>query len=164
LPDDPETQVTYLVRTYRQADANALVHASVANSMWPNAPLVVPPDIDNRESGSGKTIRSYYEAAGIKTCLDFANPDGSKYVEPGLFAAQRFKVFSGQCPHFLEEARSYHRDDKGRLVKERDDVISAVRYGFQMIAQHGTPVGERRYATGTGGLYPELGLRRGHAA
>jgi hypothetical protein len=44
----------------------------------------------------------------------------------------RFKVFS-TCQSFLEEKRLYHRNDKGHIVKERDDVISAVRYGYMML-------------------------------
>ena len=42
----------------------------------------------------------------------------------------RFKVFS-TCPEFFEEFRLYHRKD-GKIVKERDDVISAVRYAVMM--------------------------------
>ena len=40
----------------------------------------------------------------------------------------RFKVFSNLNDWF-EEFRLYHRKD-GKIVKERDDLISAVRYGL----------------------------------
>ncbi|USJ25190.1 terminase large subunit domain-containing protein [Ensifer adhaerens] len=42
----------------------------------------------------------------------------------------RFKVFS-TCGDWFEEFRLYHRKD-GRIVKERDDVISASRYALMM--------------------------------
>jgi len=42
----------------------------------------------------------------------------------------RFKVFAN-CVEFLEERRMYHRKD-GKVVKERDDTISAVRYAVMM--------------------------------
>jgi hypothetical protein len=42
----------------------------------------------------------------------------------------RLKVFSN-CVEFLEERRMYHRKD-GKVVKERDDTISAVRYAVMM--------------------------------
>jgi hypothetical protein len=47
----------------------------------------------------------------------------------------RWKVFN-TCQRWIEEFRLYHRDD-GRIVKERDDLISASRYAMMM----------RRYAT-----------------
>lgn len=165
---DPEAQTYILCKTFRQGDRSAAIHASTLNSMWRNSPLVVPPDIDSREKGSGETVKSHYEAGGITApMLTFQNPDGSRYVEPGLFAMQeafrtgRFLVFRDEAAHFLEEARSYHRDEKGAIVKRRDDVIDAVRYGFQMVATHGIQAAEReRPLAAQGGLYPQMGLRR----
>lgn len=43
----------------------------------------------------------------------------------------RFKVFSNLVEWF-EEKRLYHRDDHGKIVKERDDLISATRYAYMM--------------------------------
>lgn len=43
----------------------------------------------------------------------------------------RFKVFR-TCGAWLEERRLYHRKD-GKIVKERDDVISASRYALMML-------------------------------
>jgi hypothetical protein len=42
----------------------------------------------------------------------------------------RWKVFS-ICTEWFEEFRLYHRKD-GRIVKERDDLISASRYALMM--------------------------------
>jgi hypothetical protein len=47
----------------------------------------------------------------------------------------RFKVASHLVEVF-DEIRLYHRDN-GRLVKEMDDLISAIRYGMMMI-RHAT--------------------------
>lgn len=64
--------------------------------------------------------------------------DGSNSVEAGVYQllermlSGRFKVFS-TCQAFLEEKRLYHRNDKGQIVKERDDIISAVRYAYMML-------------------------------
>lgn len=160
---DPESGTTYLVKTYRQSDEKAAYHAAAANGLWPNAPLVFPPDVDAREKGSGETVRSYYEQAGITNGVNFANPDGSKYVEPGLMAMAEamqtgaFKVFKGECEEFLEEMRTYHRDEKGKIVKKHDDVIDAVRYGFQTVAHMGVLAEQRRRPTYS--TRPDLGLR-----
>lgn len=163
LAYDPEIKTYYLVRTYRESDKEAAVHGAVANSMWPNAPVVYPKDADTREKGSAKSLLPLYN---LKKQVEFSNPDGSNTREPGIMEIQeamsqgRFKVFEGACDEFMEELRTYHRDDRGNIVDERDDVMSAVRYGVQTIGRYGVPADERanEYA---GGLYRDLGLRTG---
>lgn len=146
---DPEGDVIYLTRTYRQADQPVpAVHAVAFNSQWAHAPLVVPHDADSRSHGVTETVREMYQSAGIRSTLAFANPDGSKHVEPGLMAmlermkTGRFKVFS-TCAEWWDEFRKYHRE-KGQVVKIDDDVISATRYAAQMVATHGVPVVESK--------------------
>jgi len=164
LAHDSEDGITYLVKTYRQAGEAAPYHAAAANALWPNAPLVFPPDVDQREKGSGETVMAHYENAGIHNGILFENPDGSRYVEPGIMALQEaeqtgtFKIFRGQCDEYLEERRTYHRDMKGQIVKERDDTMDAVRYGYACVATSGVKVEYRRrqgYDT-----TPDLGLRK----
>ena len=63
--------------------------------------------------------------------------DGSNSVEAGLMdmldrmQTGRWKVFR-TCTSWLEERRLYHRKD-GKIVKERDDTISASRYAYMMM-------------------------------
>lgn len=163
---DPESDTVYVVRTYRQSGEVPSVHVTVANSQWRHAPLVVPPDIDQREKGSGKTVRQYYLEAGVATMVTFTNPDGSNYVEPGIMAMEedfrsgKLKVFA-DCPEFFDEYRSYHRKN-GKIVAERDDVMSATRYAVQMVRRYGVPLGEARSSI-PGNLYPDLGLSERHS-
>ena len=139
LAHDSEADVVYLVKDYAVKGEPAAVHAAAANALWSHAPLVFPPDVDTTEKGSGKTVRRFYQDAGLSNTLDFRNPDGTRYVEPGIIEllermkTGRFKVFN-TCQHFLREFRLYHRDEKGRIVKENDDVLDAVRYGVQMLS------------------------------
>ena len=164
---DPETLTHYLVRTYRENNKEAAVHGAVANSMWPNAPCVYPPDADTREKSSNASLLPHY---GLKRVQEFSNPEvlgqapNQRGREPGIMAMQeamsqgRFRVFKGECEPFMEELRTYHRDTYGNVVDERDDVISAVRYAFQTVGRFGVNLEERNqeYA---GGLYRDLGLR-----
>ena len=148
LAYDAEIDRIYVLRTYSESDSAAAVHAAAANSYLAFAPCVFPHDIDNREKGSGKTVRQYYSDAGLKNTLDFSNRDGTKYVEPGLteindrMRTDRFKVMS-DCHHFFREMRGYHRED-GQVVKKNDDVMDAVRYGAMMIPRYGVALGRIR--------------------
>jgi hypothetical protein len=163
LAYDPELRTTYFVKTYRESNQPAAVHGAAINAMWPHAPTVYPPDADTREKGSAKSLLPLYN---LKQPVMFSNPDDTGFVEPGIMEMQaaisqgRFKIFRGQCDELLEEMRTYHRDKHGNIVAERDDVISAARYGFQMVGRFGVSLTERNRAH-AGNLYPQLGLRTG---
>jgi hypothetical protein len=43
----------------------------------------------------------------------------------------KFKIFSGLRDVF-DEILQYHRDDKGKIVKIRDDLLDAIRYAYMM--------------------------------
>jgi hypothetical protein len=145
---DAEDDTIYVLKTYSEKGDAAAVHAAAANSYLDFAPVVFPPDVDKREMGSGKTVRSYYADAGLKHTLDFRNPDDSRYVEPGIvelndrMRTDRLKVVEG-CVDFFREKNLYHRDD-GKIVKLNDDVMDAVRYGAMMIRKYGVPFGGHR--------------------
>ncbi len=153
---DMEADTVYLVRSDLLHGENAATHASVINSMWPEVPTVFPPDVNQTEKGSGKTVRQFYRQAGIRRTVDFENPDGSKYVEPGIMNLQermrdgRFKVFRNQNEPFLREKRMYHRKVNSagtvKIVKENDHVMDLVRYGTQMIGRRGVQLGGRARA------------------
>ena len=63
----------------------------------------------------------------------------------------RFKVFSTQSD-FFEEKDFYHEDEKGKPVERNDDIMDAVRYGFQMRRFAVTRPRPRRKKKRTAGL------------
>jgi hypothetical protein len=145
---DPEQDVIYVLRVYSESGLTAANHAAAANSFLPFAPMVFPPDIDKREPGSGQTLRDYYYEAGLKNTYNFENPDGSRFVEPGIAEIHdmmkngRFRVFN-TCKQLFQEKSGYHRE-KGKIHKEGDDIMDAMRYGAMMIRTHGVPLGGHR--------------------
>ena len=50
----------------------------------------------------------------------------------GRFENEQLKIFSN-CPMILEEIRQYHRGDDGKVVKEMDDLLDALRYSLMML-------------------------------
>jgi hypothetical protein len=71
---------------------------------------------------------------------------GVNNVEPaleemrGLMFAGKLAI-AGHNTELLEELRSYHRDENFRLVKQRDDLVSALRYAI-MMKRSGKPLSE----------------------
>jgi len=46
------------------------------------------------------------------------------------------------CFQAFEEFRTYHRDEKGRIVKTKDDIMDTLRYAYMM----------RRFSVSAGSL------------
>jgi hypothetical protein len=42
-----------------------------------------------------------------------------------------FKIFKG-LHEVMDEVRQYHRDEKQKIVKVRDDLLDAIRYAYMM--------------------------------
>jgi hypothetical protein len=98
--------------------------------------------------------------------------DGSNSTEAGLlmmqerFASSRMKVFSNLSQWF-EEYRQYHRDQEGRLVKVRDDLMSATRVGIMQLRSGksvlfdpNSPNGGRGNPNGNGGRFANGPINR----
>ena len=95
------------------------------------------PHDGNNDTAAGTNLATQYRAQGLNLLQERATfEDGSNSVEAGLMdmldrmQTGRWKVFS-TVGEFFEEFRLYHRKD-GKIVKERDDLISACRYALMM--------------------------------
>lgn len=150
---DRDADVIYLTKDYRQRQATPIVHAAAFKAWGSWLPWAWPHD-GNNDTAAGENLSKQYRDQGLNMLPERATfEDGSNSVEAGLMEmldrmiTGRFKVFR-TCGSFLEERRIYHRKD-GKIVKERDDVISAARYAVMM----------KRFArvkpvTGNGGFVP----------
>ncbi|MGW6085154.1 phage terminase large subunit family protein, partial [Bacillus subtilis] len=135
---DIENESFYLTRAYKARQVSPAEAFSAVKSWADNVPIAWPPDGLQTEKGSGLQQKSYYEEAGFQMLPEHAQwEDGSRSVEPGLFELYdlmrrgKFRVFSG-LRDFFEEYNFYHRDEKGKIVKVRDDILDAVRYAYMM--------------------------------
>ncbi len=135
---DPDEDCTYLAHLWRKAERDA-DQAWTATKRWArDIPTAWPSDGHQHEKGGGEQLAKQYREAGFKMLGTHATwPEGGVSVESGLWQMHqdmrdgRFKIFE-HLADFFEEKRLYHRDDHGRIVKERDDAISATRYGYMM--------------------------------
>jgi hypothetical protein len=110
-------------------------------------PTSWPLDGLQTEKGSGKQQMSYYTEAGFSMLDERATwDDGSNGVEAGLYEIRdlmskgKFKVFAG-LRDVLDEMANYHRDEKGKIVKTRDDLWDAIRYAY-MMRREAVPFGD----------------------
>lgn len=143
---DPDTDTIYLYHEYRQSGVLPPVHVSAIKKQG-EVRVIYPHDGDQTEKSSGRTLAESYKKEGLKFYKKFSNPDGTNFVEPGIFeintrmANGTFKIFK-TCTKTLEEIRKYHRKN-GKIVKLDDDLMDAMRYAVMSI-RHAKPIEKKR--------------------
>lgn len=149
LAYDDEMDVVYVVREYRAPgkgpDAQGVKDHVAALRMWGSYLRFAWPHDGNRveDKESDTSLADLYRQNGLRLLYTHATwPDGSNGVWAGnnqIFERMqtgRWKVFA-TCPGYLEERRQYHRkampDGRSKIVKVRDDILSAARYALMML-------------------------------
>lgn len=134
---DRDADVFYVTSDYREREATPIIHSAAVRAWGDWLPWSWPHDGLQHDKGSGEQLAAIYRKQGLKLTQDRATfDDGTNGVEAGItdmlqrMQTGRWKV-SKTCKHWLEEFRLYHRED-GKIVKERDDVMSASRYALMM--------------------------------
>lgn len=134
---DRDNDVWYVTGTYRKREATPVIHAAAIKPWGEWIPCAWPHDGLQHDKGSGLALAEQYRGQGLAMLDEHAtHEEGGNGLEAGLIEmldrmhTGRFKVFA-QCEEWFEEFRLYHRDN-GRVVKERDDLISAGRYALMM--------------------------------
>lgn len=144
---DRDTDTVYLYDAYRAAQQTPEAHSITLRSKGAWIPVAWPHDGENATSaGAGQPLAHQYRGAGVNMLENRAThpPDdgqeeggGGNSVEAGVMRildrmqSGRFKVFE-HLNDFFEEYRLYHRKD-GRIVKEDDDLLDAVRTAEMML-------------------------------
>jgi phage terminase large subunit-like protein len=133
-----DADTVYLTKCYRKREATPIIHAAAIKPWGDWIPCSWPHDGFQHDKGSGEQLAAQYGAQGLKMLPENAKwEEGGNGVEAGIaemldrMLTGRWKVFS-TCTEWLEERRMYHRKD-GKIIKERDDVISASRYALMML-------------------------------
>ncbi len=166
LAYNDEADVIYVTKTYRASGQTPIQHAAAVKPWGKWIPWAWPHDGLQHDKGSGEQLAKQYEDHGLNMLGQRATfPDGSNGVEAGLMLmldrmeTGRLKVFSTESDWFAEK-RGYHRkaEKNGlgvKIVKLREDLLSATRYGVMMIRhallppalrsenrkKHGNPLG-----------------------
>lgn len=124
---EPELPIVYLYSEYYVGEALPALHAVSFKSRgsWIRGAFDHAGNRSNERDG--RKLRREYEDLGLK--LVSAN----KGVEAGLFhvltlmQSGRLKIFNSLV-NTKREFRLYRRDEKGKIVKENDHLMDAMRY------------------------------------
>lgn len=137
---DRDADIVYVCKNYRSRQTTPVIHAAAIKPWGDWIPCAWPHDGFQHDKGSGLALKGQYESQGLNMLPENAQwEEGGIGVEAGVaemldrMLTGRWKVFS-TCLEWLEERRLYHRKD-GKIVKERDDVLSASRYALMMLRE-----------------------------
>lgn len=163
---DRDGDIVYVIADYSETRAIPAVHAAAIRPWGSWIPVAWPHDGLNTEKSTGDELRQSYSDAGLNMLPQRAtNPpdyrqdqkegEGGNSVEASILhmyermETGRWKVFK-TCRNWFDEQRIFHRKD-GKLVKLRDDVLSASRYAHMMLRHARTEsikVRRREYTAG----------------
>lgn len=146
---DRDNDVVYVTAEYRESRAIPSTHVAAIKPWGSWIPVSWPHDGLNTEKSTGDELRKSYADLGLNMLNARATnpPDpaqgqkegqGGNSVEKSIqdmyvrMETGRWKVFS-TCRNWFQEMRTYHRDEQGKLVKLRDDLISASRCASMML-------------------------------
>ena len=124
---DPETDILYIYGCYKRGECEPSSHAESINLRMVRQG-VIDPAAHGRNQKDGTTLREIYQSL-IEGQLE----DADNTVEAGIFdiylrmTTGRLKIFKS-CTDIFTELRTYRRDEKGRVVKQNDHLMDAMRY------------------------------------
>lgn len=126
---DPDSGTVYITSDYKRGQAEPSIHAAAIKSRarGNDKPGVIDPASKGRGQADGEQLLAIYRGLGLNLI------EADNGVESGLFevwerlSLGKLKIFS-TCLALLEEYRVYRRDEKGRVVKENDHIMDALRY------------------------------------
>lgn len=124
---DRETDTIYGWAEYKRGQAEPTVHAAAVRLRGPKLQGAIDPASRGRSQKDGEQLMVTYEELGLHLAK------AKNAVEAGLlevwerFSTGRLKLFSS-LTQTIGELRLYRRDDKGKVVKENDHLMDALRY------------------------------------
>jgi len=116
--EDPDSKVCYLYHEYYRAQAEPVIHAAGIKAMGDWIPGVIDPACLGSSQIDGRTLMEMYGGLGLKLHRAANAVESGLYEVWDALSTGRLKVFN-TLANWVSEFRKYHRDEKGRIVKER---------------------------------------------
>ena len=124
---DLETGIIYLYQEYYRGQEEPAVHTEAIKGFGEWIPGVIDPAARGRSQRDGLRLLDVYLDAGLDLQM------AVNAVEAGILKVYRMMTqgklkITKSCPRTLEEFRLYRRDEDGKVIKEDDHLMDAMRY------------------------------------
>lgn len=152
---DRDRDIVYIYDSYKSSHTLPDGHAAAIARRYKGLPAMtgaVDPASRQRGQADGRNLLQLYRGCGLKLIpADNAVQSGLDEVFSRM-STGRLKVFRG-LSEWWDEFRLYRRDEKGRIVKEADHLMDAMRYAIVSGIKYGKPVYHKPIKGGEGRVY-----------
>lgn len=124
---DRHSDTVYIYAEHYMGQAAPAVHASAISARGSWIWGAIDPASAGSSQKDGQSLRQEYVKLGLNLM------DADNTVEAGIHAVYqrmvsgRLKIFSS-CRNLISELRIYRRNDDGKIIKENDHAMDALRY------------------------------------
>lgn len=131
LAEDPADKGLYGYAEHYRGDAIPLVHAGAIKARGEWIPGTIDPASKGRSQVDGRQLFETYTSAGLNLTPADNAIDAGIYEVWSRLETGRLKFFT-TLQSTASEYRLYRRDERGRIVKENDHLMDALRYAVMM--------------------------------
>lgn len=148
---DEANDIVYIYTEHYQGQQVPSVHAEAIKARGAWIPGVVDPASAGASVSDGQNVLGMYRALGLKLMPADNSVEAGIYAVYQRLATGRLKI-STACRNLLAEYNMYRRDENGKIVKDYDHALDALRYlvmsGLRLARQ--VPVQPRAIGAGIG--------------
>lgn len=124
---DPNTDTIYLYDEHYMGEQPPAVHSEAIKGRGNWIPGVIDPASRGRSQVDGQQLMGIYKQMGLKLWPAKNEVEGGVTNCWHRLTSGKLRVFK-HMHNFQKEYMLYRRDDKGRIVKEDDHLMDAMRY------------------------------------
>lgn len=152
---DVDQDIMYVYDAYKRKQAEPEIHAAAITKRYPQGcklPGAIDPASRGRSQVDGKNLLHLYRKEGLRLVpADNAREAGIQQVWSRL-STGRLKI-ARHLSDVFDEYRLYRRDENGKLVKEDDHYMDALRYLIMTGIKIAKPVTVKKIRGATGKKY-----------
>ncbi len=123
---DLANDTLYIYSELYRSNAEPPIIAAAVKAKGPWIPGVIDP-AGGASQVDGNLVKRLLRAEGLHLTDAENSVEAGIYNVWGRISTGRIKVFAS-CQNFFSEYRVYRRDEKGRIVKDNDHLMDALRY------------------------------------
>jgi phage terminase large subunit-like protein len=124
---DDESGILYLYSEHYMGKMEPVHHTEAIKSRGAWIPGVIDPASRGRSQKDGTQLIQLYKQAGLRLDAAMNAVEAGIYECDQMMQAGKLKAFS-TLKNWYQELRVYRRDTDGKVVKERDHLMDAMRY------------------------------------